>query len=349
MRNFQKTIAAGIIFLFCLFPYFLSSDPASSITGTADGYSILPKKTAPPVSSDFHIPLILESYMRVFPGNVRSFEFMNGDWTIQVAKDPQSDVEETFYWAGGRLLPERLLDKSADYEPFDFTPYPEQIPSPGQLNQEEIDELRRQDSLGAGENNGEHYYGFHGLLYGGITRGEIEKNLMRATFLGSAVTIHRDIAEALKRVESNIKNTALVDSEIASFINSIGTMGAYNWRPIQGTGNMSFHSWGLAVDIQPKELRGKTIYWLWERSFNDNWMLVPLARRWQPPPAVIKAFESEGFIWGGKWMRYDNMHFEYRPELHQFNKLLAEYPDGVKPPARKDLHHIAPPVEFIDK
>jgi hypothetical protein len=34
----------------------------------------------------------------------------------------------------------------------------------------------------------------------------------------------------------------------------------------------------------------------------------------QTMPA-IKAFESFGFIWGGKWFRFDTMHFEYRPEI----------------------------------
>jgi hypothetical protein len=34
-----------------------------------------------------------------------------------------------------------------------------------------------------------------------------------------------------------------------------------------------------------------------------------------PPKRVIDIFEKEGFIWGGKWTVWDNMHFEYRPEL----------------------------------
>ena len=45
---------------------------------------------------------------------------------------------------------------------------------------------------------------------------------------------------------------------------------------------------------------------------------------WIPPLAVIAVFESEGFIWGGKWGVWDNMHFEYRPELI----LLREYRKG---------------------
>ena len=34
-----------------------------------------------------------------------------------------------------------------------------------------------------------------------------------------------------------------------------------------------------------------------------------------PPQSVIDIFEDEGFIWGGKWVIWDNMHFEYHPEL----------------------------------
>ncbi|MCK5249849.1 MAG: M15 family metallopeptidase, partial [Spirochaetaceae bacterium] len=33
------------------------------------------------------------------------------------------------------------------------------------------------------------------------------------------------------------------------------------------------------------------------------------------PEAVVEAFEKNGFIWGGKWFLFDQIHFEYRPEL----------------------------------
>jgi peptidoglycan LD-endopeptidase CwlK len=33
------------------------------------------------------------------------------------------------------------------------------------------------------------------------------------------------------------------------------------------------------------------------------------------PIEIVKIFEANGFIWGGKWWHYDTMHFEYRPEL----------------------------------
>jgi hypothetical protein len=71
-------------------------------------------------------------------------------------------------------------------------------------------------------------------------------------------------------------------------------------------------------------------------------MLVPLEKRWNPPDPVIEAFEREGFIWGGKWPFYDNMHFEYRPELHEFTRLLTADPAGSNDHAGVNLHHIYP-------
>jgi hypothetical protein len=34
-----------------------------------------------------------------------------------------------------------------------------------------------------------------------------------------------------------------------------------------------------------------------------------------PPAALVRAFERQGFVWGGKWLFFDTMHFEYRPEI----------------------------------
>ena len=30
------------------------------------------------------------------------------------------------------------------------------------------------------------------------------------------------------------------------------------------------------------------------------------------PHGIIQIFEQNGFIWGGKWLHVDSMHFEYR-------------------------------------
>jgi hypothetical protein len=36
---------------------------------------------------------------------------------------------------------------------------------------------------------------------------------------------------------------------------------------------------------------------------------------------VVRYFEDEGFVWGGKWLMFDTIHFEYRPEILVLNGL----------------------------
>ncbi len=70
---------------------------------------------------------------------------------------------------------------------------------------------------------------------------------------------------------------------------------------IAGTNRISTHSYAIAIDINT----GVSDYWRWSKKGYRN----------QIPEVVIRAFERQGFIWGGKWKHFDTMHFEYRPEL----------------------------------
>ena len=107
-----------------------------------------------------------------------------------------------------------------------------------------------------------------------------------------------------------------------TFIEKLDSADSYSWRSISDSGNRSFHSLGLAFDILPKGWKTKNLYWAWRRDLDkENWMLLPLDRRWMPPQKVIEIFESHGFLWGGKWIIWDNMHFEYRPEVILYNKI----------------------------
>lgn len=282
--------------------------------------------------------LVLKSFQHTFPHKAGEAVFKDRDWTIRVGG-------ETFYWAHARLLPAALKNSWESYRPQIFSRYPRDIPNPASYTGEEIEELRSQGSREARLDREDPYIGFQAALYGGMTRVEIETHQVKAVFLGKNIVIHEDIVEALDRVERGIKALAQEDPEIAAFIASIDSIGGYNWRQIQGTRRMSSHSWGLALDIQPKRLGNKVMYWFWERIFNDDWMIVPLERRWIPPLGVVRVFENEGFIWGGKWALYDNMHFEYRPELHEVNRLLAEEaynPGPVQNQDAPDLHHLYP-------
>jgi hypothetical protein len=294
-------------------------------------------------AQDLNGELVLRAIQHSFPGKTGEVAFADNDWTIQVGG-------ETFCWAGGRMLPAAEKDKLDSYSPLSFEVYPKAAPSPAIYSPAYIEALRLRGSDEARQSQEDQHRAFQAILYGGKTRAEIEALLAGVEFLGKKINVHRDIVEALKRVDAEIRAAAKEEagagnSGLADFIASIGQAGGYNWRDIRGSQRMSYHSWGMAVDIQPKNSGDKSIYWLWERSRNSDWMLVPLENRWKPPDRLIQAFEREGFIWGGKWPLYDTMHFEYRPELHELNRLLAAQGGAVRGADNRsgqDLHHLYP-------
>jgi hypothetical protein len=72
--------------------------------------------------------------------------------------------------------------------------------------------------------------------------------------------------------------------------------GCWNARLIRGGdsgGNLSRHSWGIAVDINPSQ-----------NVFGGR---VRMDHR------VVEIFRRWGFAWGGTWVRPDGMHFEWAP------------------------------------
>ncbi len=94
------------------------------------------------------------------------------------------------------------------------------------------------------------------------------------------------------------------DCYLSQYVFPLG--GTFNWRKIQDTNRLSPHSYGIAIDLNPK----KGLYWLWTKD-REEYLKALKAY----PKELVKVFEDNGFIWGGKWHEFDFMHFEYRPEL----------------------------------
>jgi len=82
------------------------------------------------------------------------------------------------------------------------------------------------------------------------------------------------------------------------------SIGSFSYRQIRGTDRLSGHAYGIAIDLNTD--CGE--YWRWQRPFRG----LEASRM---PEAIIRAFEAQGFIWGGRWHHYDTFHFEYRPEF----------------------------------
>ena len=255
---------------------------------------------------------MLRAIQDSFPDKIGGIDITDGDWTITAGG-------QTFFWAEGRLLPAFQREDFESFDHYDYYHYPAAARPPELYSQQDIAAIRRRTDPQSRLARKSISYAFLSKLYGGLTRTDVEQTLEKIVFLGKKVVINRMIAEPLKNVEAEIRE--LQGGE--AFIASLGSVGCYQWRFMEGTRRMSNHSWGIAVDIQPKKIGGKAIFWLWELYRNKDWMLIPLENRWNPPAPVIEAFERHGFIWGGRWECFDNMHFEYRPELIEFARLQS--------------------------
>lgn len=273
----------------------------------------------------------LKFFERAYPDLTftRKYDRKIEDWVITV-KVPDTPGNKNgpgktgeFVWANGSMLPVQELDNKEKYWTLLYG-YQKELADPANFTEAQKERIKTFGSTENRQNGAGTPMFFFDFLYDSATRENLESHIVRLNFLGNATNVHERMREPLRRVEEKIY--ALADGgtqesqEVRDFLANIRSNDAYYWRIIAGTTRKSFHSLGIAVDILPKNQGGKQIFWGWAKDkFPDTWMLIPLKDRWMPPQSVIRIFEEEGFIWGGKWTIYDNMHFEYHPELIMYN------------------------------
>jgi hypothetical protein len=148
---------------------------------------------------------------------------------------------------------------------------------------------------------------FFNAVYGGSSQ-QVQANLTTVNFCGQRVqfTARNGAAAALGRVGEQLAALFRGKPELRKYLFPLG--GTVNRRNIAGTNRPSPHSWGIAIDLNSQY----GAYWRWQKSPTAAFILN-LRRSY--PGDIVKIFEAQGFIWGGKWSHYDLMHFEYRPEL----------------------------------
>lgn len=250
---------------------------------------------------------ILFAYQRGYPERIERVAFRDGDWAIEID-------DAWFYWADGRLLPESARLRREEYSAYPFYAYPEELPPLTEVDPEELAALRARVAARE-EDPPRRHPGFLNALWRIDGRDSSWARMKTTFFLGFKVEIHRELLEDLAAVEEAIQRRLPQDGELRRFVAGIADADAYNWRSIAGTASMSSHSYGTAIDILPKSYGGKQAYWRWADSHYPDWFLLPYEKRFHPPDAFIEAFETNGFIWGGKWFYFDTIHFEYRPEI----------------------------------
>jgi hypothetical protein len=125
----------------------------------------------------------------------------------------------------------------------------------------------------------------------GNSAAAVQANLVTISFQGFNVPVHKLVAGIFQTVDKQI-----TQANTGYKINSVST---YAWRNMRGAGApsgvLSWHSFGIAMDINPATNPYTT------------------ANTHDIPQAIINIFKANGFGWGGDWSpAHDWMHFQYQ-------------------------------------
>jgi hypothetical protein len=263
---------------------------------------------------------VMKALARAHPKRLGEAVLRDGDWAVELHG-------KWYYYSDGRILPEELRGKAELYSPQPFYQYPDKMPEwqrPTPQIAARYALMDKQRRSGGAVNRAQVFYDDLWRIHNRAEAWEQQKTIR---FLGKEVVVHHAVLEELALIEQKINGAAAKDPKVRQWISNLETISAWNWRDIADTNSRSNHAYGTAIDLLPATRNRLETYWLWTAQKNIDWWDVPYSRRENPPDAVIKAFESYGFIWGGKWLFYDTMHFEYRPEILFLNDipLLGEY------------------------
>ncbi|MDR1248324.1 MAG: M15 family metallopeptidase [Treponema sp.] len=255
-------------------------------------------------------------FAAAYPERLGPAVFQDGDWTFEMDG-------ERWQYAQGRILPQVDAERAEEFRPqflYRYRLEPAGVSADANLWQELAEGILSR-RLSPGSNPrlytvpGAARSPFYEALWQTRSREEAYSRQQWVAFLGRQVQVHRGIIAPLARAETRILALAESDPEIQGWLKNLHSITGWNWRNVAGSANRSFHSYGIAVDLLMRTQPGMETYWQWTQAKGIDWRSVPEENRQSPPSAAIRIFEDQGFIWGGRWSRYDTMHFEYHPEL----------------------------------
>ncbi|QEK12425.1 M15 family metallopeptidase [Crassaminicella thermophila] len=163
-------------------------------------------------------------------------------------------------------------------------------------------------------------YGLLKEVYGN-SKEQIKSNLVGVKVGYKYYPFNRknNAADSLQKVMKELMILMKKRKDIYSFV--FPTSGTFNYRYIAGTNRLSPHAFGIAIDLK----RDKKDYWKWASREDGQKRLASY------PKEIVKIFEKNNFIWGGKWGHFDILHFEYRPELIIKSRYFSDKTNYKKP------------------
>lgn len=108
-----------------------------------------------------------------------------------------------------------------------------------------------------------------------------------------SISVHKKIADAVSAAFAEIWEKCGKDQKMVDKTGASDWAGCFNYRVIAGSGNLSNHAFGCAIDLSPKS-----------NGFG--------AGKGTIGSIVVDAFKRQGAFWGGDYKgRTDPMHFEF--------------------------------------
>jgi len=150
---------------------------------------------------------------------------------------------------------------------------------------------------------------------------QVGEMIVNAALADDVLSIFRELFAAEYEVQSvflidNYWTGDASDTDTASI--EVNNTSCFNYRPATGSGNLSNHAYGRAIDINPQQNP-----YLWRSGGTYKWAhenATPYVDRTCGDPHVIvegdvcwTIFTKYGFSWGGAWTNpIDYQHFEKR-------------------------------------
>jgi hypothetical protein len=108
------------------------------------------------------------------------------------------------------------------------------------------------------------------------------------------ITIHHKCAASLTRVLAHIWEQCGEDQSAIESLHYDRYDGSFNFRVMRGGRALSMHSYAIAIDMDAEE-----------NPFGAHQHVL-----FHADSLIVQTFESEGWVWGGRWSYPDNMHFQ---------------------------------------
>ena len=116
------------------------------------------------------------------------------------------------------------------------------------------------------------------------------------------LTVHKKLAGEFKAIFNDMYKI--------KFRIKASQTAAYVWKTIIGTGTVSQHSYGLAIDINWND--NPCFYNINTDVSNGYGGYQPGKNQYSVTKEVISIWKAHGFYWGGDWQgKKDTMHFSY--------------------------------------